>query len=67
MRDCRWLLHEYRLGKIHLPRNRLHLPRRQTVPVGDYGEGIARQWLIGKDIEMVKMEPHLFNMPAPGR
>ena len=53
------LLHEYSFGKIHLARDGLHLPRGETVAIGDHGDGIAREGLVGENVELIKVPLHL--------
>src|SRR5487761_880961 len=40
--------------QIHLARDSLHLWARQIVAIGDYCEGIPREWLCGENIELIQ-------------
>ncbi len=55
--------HEHRLGKIELPRNRLHRRVRKAIAVEDHGERVARQLAVGENI-VDRVESFQNSLPA---
>src|SRR2546421_3200770 len=65
-RFLRRLLYKDRLRKIHFARDGEHLVVRKLVAVGEYGERVAFEAVIGEDVEGVEAVFHGWSQIAAG-
>jgi hypothetical protein len=61
-----WFLDENGLGEIHFAGDGLHGGGKETVAVGDHGEGITEESFTGEDVELIKASLQIVLLSSRG-